>query len=121
MDGFSALCAFSGTPDDTSAPWEWTDLTDTTLMATGCNGVASVAHTYIDTIVGYFAPRACVALGLNCDFSSSTIDLSDADVNLRFAPNPASDKVSFTTDSDSPIQSIKVYSLNGALVNSAMN
>jgi hypothetical protein len=67
---------FVGTPDDTSAPWEWSASEDTPFT-TGCNVDAVAARTYIDTIIGYYAPRACVALGLPCftPASNTVVDI----------------------------------------------
>ncbi len=122
IDGLNALCAFSNTPNnDTSAPWEWTDTTNVNLMAMNCNANGLIARTYIDTIVGYFAPRACVALGLNCDFKVSVDDLNDLDVKLVMAPNPASEAITFSTSFETPIQGFKVYNLSGTLLANTTN
>lgn len=44
---------------------------------TDCNTDAVSARKYLDTIVGYFAPRACLALNLPCKSSvTSTKGLS---------------------------------------------
>lgn len=122
IDGLNALCPFSDTPNnDSSAPWEWTDLTNPDLMAADCNGDGAIGRTYIDTIVGYFAPRACVALGLNCDFQVSVEDLQDSDVRLVMAPNPASESVNFSTSVDTPIKSMRVYNVSGAQLLNNLN
>jgi len=67
--GFLGYYQFDNTPDDTSSPWEWSagDNPPST-----CNKDADLAKRYIDTIMGYFAPRACVALGLGCNFKNIT-------------------------------------------------
>ncbi|MBL0025676.1 MAG: hypothetical protein IPO98_12080 [Saprospiraceae bacterium] len=68
--GNLAFYQFNGTPNDSGSPWEWANasvpkpLTDPNTK--DCNTNAASARKYIDTIIGYFAPRACVALGLNC-------------------------------------------------------
>lgn len=57
---------FDNTPDDSSSPWEWSAGDNPPSI---CNKDGESARRYIDTIIGYFAPRACVALGLGCNFN----------------------------------------------------
>jgi hypothetical protein len=48
----------------------------------------------------YFAPRACLTLGLGCNlsnFSSTNEILDGAKIGLAVSPNPASDEVRFKT------------------------
>jgi hypothetical protein len=113
--GYSGLYPFDNTPNNgTSAPWEWTDITNPNLLAKDCNSDGAVGRTYIDTIVGYFAPRACVALGLDC-FSSSTNDLTDSEVNLKLYPNPAKNEINVKVNYESPVLSYKLYDITGSL------
>ena len=109
---------FRDTPDDSSSPWEWAKADN---PPSTCNKDAVIAKTYIDTIVGYFAPRACVALGLNCDFNSSVKDLSDANVNLKMSPNPATTDISITVSDETPIKSYAVFDISGRMVRSYNN
>lgn len=113
MNGFYP---FVGTPNNTSAPWEWTpaDFLPAPAPTAGCNQDAAVAHAYIDTIIGYFAPRACVTLGLGCNFVSIK-ELNELDLGLQVAPVPSSDAVTFRTK-EAPIRQIYVYDLSGRLV-----
>jgi hypothetical protein len=70
-------------------------------------------RTYIDTIVGYYAPRAFAALNL----STGVEDLISAtDVDLKTAPNPASDRVHISTALEYPIQDLAIYDLNGKYI-----
>lgn len=112
---------FEGTPNNTSAPWEWTSYSGVPapLPTTDCNTDGAVARTYIDTIIGYFAPRACVALGLPCSFVN-TKEIKAIDLNLTVAPVPATDAVNFNTNSEL-IRSIFVYDINGRMVKSINN
>jgi hypothetical protein len=107
---------FNGTPNNSSSPWEWTSYSGTPPPAASanCNEDAVSARTYIDTIVGFFAPRACVTLGLGCNFVS-TKELSALDLGLQVSPVPAVDAVTFQTR-ELPIRQIYVYDLNGRLV-----
>lgn len=75
------------------------------------------ARTYIDTIMGYFAPRAFVALNLGGTSSVEPV-LADSEVQLSLAPNPASDQVFINTDIEYPIQAVQLFDLNGRLLQS---
>jgi hypothetical protein len=99
-----------GTPADNGAPWEWSATIGTTM---DCNTSPASAKLYIDTIIGYFAPRACVALGLGCQFSE-THELNAFEVGLDIAPVPTVDNVYFSAKE--LIRHIYVYDLNGRLV-----
>ncbi len=82
------------------------------------------ARIYIDTVIGYFAPRAYAALDLaNADTTTTSLSyfISDAEVGLQMAPNPAQDFVNFQTNIDFPIRDLQLYNLNGALVRSYTN
>ncbi len=109
---------FRNTPDDQSGPWEWAagDNPPST-----CNKNSVTSKLYIDTIMGYFAPRACVALGLNCDFNSSTKDLSDAKVNLKLSPNPATTDINISVSDETPVRSLAVYDISGRMVRNYNN
>jgi len=63
--GFLGFYQFDNTPDDSSSPWEWAAGNNPPSI---CNTDGASAKRYIDTIIGYFAPRACVTLGLGCNF-----------------------------------------------------
>lgn len=104
---------FRNTPANSSSPWEWAKADNPPSV---CNKDAVIAKTYIDTIVGYFAPRACVALGLNCDFNSSVNDLTDANVNLQMAPNPATTDVNISVSDATPVRSWSVFDISGRMV-----
>lgn len=115
-DGYQGLYPFlTGDPND-SSPWDiwaWNNPNATTL----CDSVR--ARLYIDTIINYFAPRACLALDLGCDLSaySNAEEILDAGmVGLKVSPNPATAYVRFETNSEHPVQHIYVYDLNGRLV-----
>jgi hypothetical protein len=112
---------FNGTPANTSSPWEWTSYSGVPapLPSTSCNTDAASARTYIDTIIGYFAPRACVTLGLPCSFVN-TKEIKAVDLDLNVAPVPAGDVVTFTTANE-PIRAVFVYDLSGRMVKSVTN
>jgi len=87
------------------------------------------AKTYIDTVMGYYAPRAFLALdlgsyetlvdrGVIAISTSSTPVLSDGQVDMQLMPNPAFDQVRITTGLDYPMQAVQVFDFSGRLAQS---
>lgn len=112
---FPGLLSFTGTPNDASSPWEWTDLSTPGLNPlANCNGDSTLATPYIDSILMYFAPRGCVALGLDC-FSSSVEDTQLEAGYMTVAPNPAQSFITVASDR-ADIQSLTVYTMQGQVV-----
>lgn len=117
VSGALGFYQFDNTPDNSSAPWEWTYSSNPKVgqLPDDCNTDAVSSRKYIDTIVGYFAPRACVALGLDC-WTSNTKDLTETQVNLKMSPNPASHQLNLSVAQDSPIKSIALHDISGRVV-----
>lgn len=112
-----------GTPNNSSAPWEWTNPTGVPapLATAGCtNFDGAVARAYIDTIITYFAPRACIALGLNCAGVSNAKDLLSSN-QVQIVPNPAQSVLQFNADADHMIQSVELFDISGRMVHSTYN
>ncbi len=120
VDGYSGFRRFNGTPNNSNAPWEWRAGPNPQPPSplSLCNNNAVSSRKYIDTIVGYFAPRACLALDL-CSLSK-TNEINSAEIGLSVAPVPAVDAILFQT-TDEPIRSIYIYDLNGRLVKAHTN
>lgn len=120
VEGFSGFRPFVGTPNNSSSPWEWRAGPNPAPPSPlfDCNNDAASARSYIDTIIGFYAPRACYALGLqNCiNALVKTKDIADAQVGLQVAPVPTSAELNFNAKED--IRSIQVYDLNGRVVRS---
>jgi len=126
-----------------SAPWEWWDETFWGMVPhPSCQGTPppacsfdfinkinnpdmskAKAVAYIDTLIGYFAPRAFAALNLGGSCAPLAVKdiLSESDVQLSVAPNPAVEEVQFRTAVNSPMESIRIYDLSGRLVNTHNN
>lgn len=127
-----------------SAPWDWWDsefwsmsqpqqCADAMIPLTACNwDLLSRANnpdasfekgtTYMDSLINYFAPRACVTLDLPCASNyteNSVIDVLDASV-LTLAPNPASTSVTVSAEGKT-IQTIAVFGIDGKLYNQVKN
>ncbi len=115
--GASGFFPFIGTPKGTSSPWEWTSYSGDPPPAAGtdCNVDAKVARTYIDTIIAYYIPRGCVALGLGCAGVSSTNELLSEN-EVQIVPNPAQSVMQFNSGADHPIQSIELFDISGRMV-----
>lgn len=79
---------------------------------------AEKARTNIDTILAYFAPRAFAALELDI---VNTENLNPGEVHLQVAPNPVGNEVVLTTREENPMQSIRIFDINGRLVRSYDN
>ena len=110
-DGHAGFYPFiNAIPDDTNSPWEWSA---SPPPQADCNTNPVTAKTYMDTIIGFFAPRACVALNLGCNFVK-TRELDPFSVGLQVSPVPAVNEMYFTANE--PIRHIYVYDLNGRLV-----
>ena len=107
---------FEGTPMDSGSPWEWANAAQPKpgQQPTDCNTNAASSRRYLDTILAYFAPRACVALGLNCWPAATNV--TDAQVNLRLAPNPATLEINITVSDDKPVRSYSVFDISGRMV-----
>ncbi len=74
------------------------------------------ADAYIDTLIGFFAPRSVVALGLEGEEQFWMTGLEDiAPENMLVAPNPATDVVNINL-ADNQIHSIRLFDLAGKLV-----
>ncbi len=126
-----------------SGLWEWWDKPTLDLVVAGTNAALgtnynsdtlhnnglitnpnmskALALTYIDTMLNYFAPRACNSLNLGCAVTS-TIDVLDAkSVELRMAPNPATEAVYFQTGNEFPILDFQLFDMSGKLLRSNVN
>jgi hypothetical protein len=122
----SSLFPFIGRSIDDSGPYQWWN-TDTTVQKWGNNagslatnpGMSKAKATvYIDSIMTFIIPRACVGLNLPCaSLVSSTEELLDpATIKLTIAPNPALDMVSFESEVANPIKAVEIYDLSGRLM-----
>lgn len=101
-----------------SAPWEWAN-EGTPGLPADCNTDPTTAKTYIDTIMAFYAPRACVALQLNCFETSTKETQVDSDFMI-VAPNPAQGRVIISSDK-ADIQKIEIYSAEGRVVETINN
>ena len=122
---FEGLFPFPGAADGFE-PWAWYDsshvhIDNDTPGATGFGSRANPFATkekalaFIDTIMGYFCPRAVEALGLDTTWLSVPGIINNLET-LNIFPNPATSSVYVESNSQYPILSIELYSMMGQLV-----
>lgn len=94
-------------------PWEWTDVIPGNP---GCNLNKQAALLYWDTIMKFYAPRACFALGLQIciDQVLSGKEQPVQNIDVLAAPTPATSEIRFTTEEE--ILAVQVYDRRGRLV-----
>lgn len=125
-DGLEGLYPLLGSNPLDSGPWEWwnpeTNVNHENGIQTNPDMSAEKARTYIDTIMAYYAPRACAALALPCSPLGTDDNLLNADqVGLVTAPNPATEVVYLQTNPEYPITDMLLYDMSGRLVQSQFN
>jgi hypothetical protein len=122
----SSLFPIIGRSRDDSSPYQWWN-TDTLKQAFGNNASSlagnpgmskAKAVVYIDSIMNFIIPRACVGLDLPCaSVVSSTEELLDpATTKLTISPNPALDMVTFESEVSNPIKAVEIYDLSGRMM-----
>lgn len=98
---------------DNTSPWEWSGPVPPNPT---CNQNKVPALAYVDTIMRFYAPRGCYALGLsgciNALVGANEPVLDNIEVNI--APNPASEAMTITAAET--IQTITVFDQNGRMV-----
>lgn len=129
-----------------SGPWEtwdadfWSQLqpqecADNGIPLASCNwhllGLAgnpdmsdAKGELYLDTILGYFGPRACVALDLPCKakFLDTAVDDVELSQDLVSAfPNPARNTITIRAEQQRELNKINIYDIDGSLVQSYNN
>lgn len=112
-------------PSSDSAPWEWNgfvpsqQLPNGTIVPLSCSTNATTARTTTDTIIAYFAPRACRALGLDCPgVSVSTDELIKNGAIVSVLPNPAKTEINFLAQENNQILSVELLDVSGRMVRS---
>jgi hypothetical protein len=117
-DGFKGL--FPLINPDQSSPWNF--WADNNPNAPGPADKAN-ALAVIDTVMHFFAPRACIVLGLDCnlEYYVNVNEVNLPEVKLNIYPNPATSKVHFISETGSQIQSIELFNLSGQLLRQFIN
>ncbi len=119
--GANGFFPFIGTPNNTSAPWEWTNYSGVPKpLQFGCDVNGISARAYIDTIIGYFAPRGYIALGLESGCPPVGTDdlLQSNSVQMTIVPNPATGQAIISVPEGLRFQGIQLFDVSGRLVHS---
>lgn len=117
--GLTNLFPVIGTPayiPNDSSPWDFwapTNPNNTNGLAGNPDMSPEKARRYIDSIITFVAPRACIGLELPCQNIVSTEELSEKDVELEIYPNPAHGNMYFRTKDAAPMKSIEVIDFTG--------
>ncbi|MFZ1751899.1 MAG: T9SS type A sorting domain-containing protein [Saprospiraceae bacterium] len=129
QEGFVNLFPVIGTPANLpgdSSPWDFwasTNPNNANGLASNPDMSAAKARRYIDSIITFIAPRACIGLDLPCKslVISSAEDLTDANVNLKLAPNPASTEFYINVSDETPVKSYAIFDLSGKMLRNVSN
>ena len=124
----SGLFPILGRSTNDASPYQWwsKDTTietnkyglDSAALASNPGMSAAKARLYIDSIMAFIVPRACVGMDLPCGWIvTSTAELK-AHTPLIVSPNPAQSTIRFESASDNPIQAIQIYDIAGHLIQS---
>ncbi|MBK9272162.1 MAG: T9SS type A sorting domain-containing protein [Saprospiraceae bacterium] len=135
--GFDLPLIYNGQLAPQGSPWDWWDYNTLQVVvaainaARGTNFNADTLHLnglrtnpdmsaakgrrYLDTVNMLVLPRACLALELGCEFSS-TKEVKASDIGLKVYPNPVREFLQIETHTDAPVESVYIYNLSGKLV-----
>jgi len=127
-EGIDGLFPFFG-PDRGYEPWAWYDIGSPCIgpaPPSGSGTGSSVnpwatktrAIAYIDTIIGYFCPRAVQVLRL----SGNTVGLynyPDINKSIDVYPNPSDDIIYIQSENE--FKSVMIYDVHGKLIYSDLN
>jgi len=124
-DGFEGLYPLIGSNPLDSGPWEWWDPeandNHENGIQTNPDMSAEKARTYIDTIMAYYAPRACAALALPCSPLGTDDNLLNAEeIGLVVSSNPGVEAVYLQTNAAYPVKDLLLYDISGRLVQSQL-
>lgn len=127
LEGLFPIIRPEGSLD--SSPWDfWAEdnVNNDNGLLTNPDMSAAKAHTYIDTLLGYYAPRACITLDLGCDLVTTGFITGIEETTLSapamtVSPNPASNVMTFTTNEYNSIQEIQLFDIEGRLVRTESN
>ena len=125
-------------PFPQGSPWDWWDLPTLEAVVAGTNAALGTnfdaavlhmnglqtnpdmspekGHAYVDTIISFMTPRACLALNLNCNLPVEVEEIPAIEIGFTSYPNPVSDEFTVSVNQDITIEKIYVYSMDGRLV-----
>lgn len=101
-------------PSTDSAPWDWGGTSST--PGTVCVMDGTNARKFIDTMIVYFAPRACRTLGLYCPPVTSVKETLVNNITLQVYPNPATSDMMFMNEPEFQMLALDIFTVDGKLV-----
>ncbi|MBL7829069.1 MAG: T9SS type A sorting domain-containing protein [Saprospiraceae bacterium] len=119
--GLDAFYPFLG---NDSSPWAFSANANPYNLGTSpnCETFAATHDAYIDTIMRYFAPRACAVLGLSPDCKTiKTTELSTSQVGMAAVPNPTMGDFILKSDARYEMQNIEIVDVAGRVCARYMN
>lgn len=120
-NGFKGLYPLIGSNPFDSAPWEWwasTNVNNSNGLATNPDMSEMKAMSFIDSIIGYSAPR--IACALDLPESPCFVGIYEKEeAEVKVFPNPAYDR--FTIRSGENIKMYTIYDMTGKIVRSRQN
>lgn len=116
LEGFYPF--FGPTGFDSASPWEYA-ISPEPYGVTGsdCDTNSLSAGRYIDTILAYFAPRACAVFGLydDCQVLSGAQDSGTWEPGLTVQPNPAAGSFLLQTDPRFVLRRVELADATGRI------
>lgn len=125
-------------PFPQGSPWDWWDLPTLTAVVAATNAAlgttfdadalhasglqtnpdmsAAKGHAYVDTIISFMVPRACLALNLGCNLPVDITEIEASQIGLSIYPVPVSNEFTISVDNDVTIDKIYVFSTDGRMV-----
>lgn len=122
--GIEGFYPFIGLPNTDSSPWGFSSsLEPYGVAGSNCDTNSVISGRYLDTIMAYFAPRACAVFGLynDCQVASGTNYLNASEVGISARPNPAAESFLLQTDSRFVMRHIDLVDVAGRTVRSFQN
>ncbi len=122
--GVNGFFPFYSNDTEQSDPWGFSYSAEPYgVDGSDCGTDQAAALLRMDSIVQYFAPRACYALNLGCDLTGivSADNLQDIQVDLQVAPNPADDYILFQSGDATPMEKIQIFDLTGRHIRTDQN
>lgn len=84
---------------------------------------ASKSRSYIDSIIGYYAPRAFAVMNLGvstCGVATEEL-LNDKTIKVAVVPNPAADYTFIQTEADNAFETVQLFDMNGRMIREYRN
>jgi hypothetical protein len=106
---------FNGLPVSESSPWSFASSDNPYGLSTNpnCETMALSHSATIDTIIRYFAPRACAVFGLSADCALVNTQNLHIDAGLSAIPNPSAQDFILKADERFLMQSVEMVDISG--------